>query len=666
MESDAPKPLRLLDRIGLLIIGSGAALFYFYVDYSLRGAQPSSLLTVAVILFISGCTQILVHSVNTSNRKLQEANQTLEQKVRERTAELRCSEMKYRTIFENTGAATIIVEEDHRISLANSRFLAMSGCRPREILERKTWLDFIDEASRRRIEESGLEGKATPDELFGRQFGCQFLGRDRSARDVLVTLAPIPESRASVATFADVTELKEAERRIRFHAFHDSLTRLPNRALFLEHLAMAIKRAKRKPGYRFAVLYLDIDRFKLINDSLGHSAGDELLVAFAERIRGGLRETDVLARLGGDEFVVLLDDLDRPEVAVEIAERLQALLREPFPLRGREVFAPASFGMLLDTASYDQPDAVIRDADAAMYHAKERGRGRIQLFDRSIHEKARRQLQQETDLRKAIDRSQFCYHYQPIVRLQTGAIGGFEALVRWSHPERGLIPPGQFIAVAEETGLILPLTKQIVEEACRDACAWRSLLEAGGLSVSVNISSRHFLQPGLLDELEETLAATGLPARLLRLEITESALMEDSEEAVRLAQRLRDHGIRLAIDDFGTGYSSLSYLQRLPLDILKIDRSFIARIHLEPADNRNIVEAIVSLAHKLNLTVVAEGIETPEQHRILREIGCDFGQGYYYSPPVPAREALTLLREGGFPEEPRLRSLLPAAAGAAA
>ncbi len=651
MDTEAPKPLRLLDRIGLLIIGSGAALFYFYVDYSLGGGKPSSLLTVAVILFISGCTQILVHSVNSSNRKLQEANQTLEQKVRERTAELRSSEMKYRTIFENTGAATIIVEEDHRITLANSRFVAMSGYRPREILERKTWLDFIDEASRRRIEESGPGGKATPDALFGRPFGCQFLGRDRGARDVLVTLAPIPESRASVATFADVTELKEAERRIRFQAFHDNLTRLPNRALFLEHLWMAIKRAKRKPGYRFAVLYLDIDRFKLINDSLGHSAGDELLVAFAERIRGGLRETDVLARLGGDEFVVLLDDLDRPEVAVEIAERLQGLLREPFPLRGREVFAPASFGMLLETGSYDQPDAVIRDADAAMYHAKERGRGRIQVFDQSIHEKAHRQLQQETDLRKAIDRSQFCNHYQPIVHLQTGTIGGFEALVRWTHPERGLIPPGQFIAVAEETGLILPLTKQIVEEACRDACEWRRRLKSE-VSVSVNISSRHFLQPGLLDELQETLAATGLPSGCLRLEITESALVEDSEEAVRLAQRLRDHGIRLAIDDFGTGYSSLSYLQRLPLDILKIDQSFISRIHLEPADNRNIVEAIVSLAHKLHLTVVAEGVETAEQHRVLLEIGCDFGQGYYYSPPVPAQEALTLLRGPIFPEEP--------------
>ncbi|MEJ5357705.1 MAG: EAL domain-containing protein [Desulfobacterales bacterium] len=667
MEEPPVRPVNLLDRIGLLIIGSGAALTYLYIDASLRGIQPSSLLTVAVIVFISGCTQILVHSVNTSNRKLQEANQTLEQKIRERTDALRCSEMKYRTIFENTGAATIIVEEDMRISLANSRFLAMSGYRPRELLQRKTWLEFIDDSSRRRIEELGSGAAPGLAALFGRQFSCRFRGRDENARDVLVTLAPIPESRASVATFADVTELKEAERRISFQAFHDSLTRLPNRALFLEHLAMAIKRGKRKPDYRFAVIYLDIDRFKLVNDSLGHSAGDELLIAFADRIRSGLRETDVLARLGGDEFVVLLEDLDRPEAAQEIAERLQASLREPFVLRGREVFAAASFGMLLETSGYDQPDAIIRDADAAMYHAKERGRGRIQLFDRGLHEKARLQLQQETDLRKAIDRSQFCNVYQPIVRLKTGSIAGFEALVRWRHPDRGTVPPGQFIAIAEETGLILPLTRLIVEQACRDARDWYRRAGAGAdLSVSVNISSRHFLQPGLLDEVLERLAEAEIPASLLRLEITESALMEDTEEAVRLAQRLRDHGIRIAIDDFGTGYSSLAYLQRLPIDILKIDRSFISRIHLASGDNRNIVEAIVSLAHKLNLTVVAEGIETPEQHRILLDFGCDFGQGFYYSPPVAAKEALGLVCAPGLIEGELSWPLAASLAGAAA
>ncbi len=664
MEASFVRPVKILDRIGLLIIGAAAALFYLYMDTSLRGIQPSSLLTVAVIVFISACTQILVHSVHTSNRKLQEANQTLERKVRERTAELRSSEMKYRTIFENTGAATIIVEEDMRISLANSRFLTMSGYRPRELLQRKTWLEFIDDASRRRIEELGTIGEAGLAALFGRQFSCQFCGRDQNIRDVLVTLAPIPESRGGVATFADVTELKEAERRISFQAFHDSLTRLPNRALFLEHLAMAIKRGKRKADYRFAVIYLDIDRFKLVNDSLGHSAGDELLIAFAERIRSGLRETDVLARLGGDEFVVLLEDLDCPEAAQEIAERLQASLREPFVLRGREVFAAASFGMLLETAGYEQPDAIIRDADAAMYHAKERGRGRIQLFDRGLHEKARLQLQQETDLRKAIDRSQFCNVYQPIVRLKCGSIVGFEALVRWHHPERGTIPPSQFITTAEETGLILPLTRLIVEQACRDARDWYRRPETGAeLSVSVNISSRHFLQPGLLDEVLETLAEAELPATLLRLEITESAFLEDSEEAVRLAQRLRDHGIRIAIDDFGTGYSSLGYLQRLPIDILKIDRSFISRLHLASGDNRNIVEAIISLAHKLNLTVVAEGIETPEQHRILLDFGCDFGQGYYYSPPVAAKEVLSLVCASGLLDDEPPRPLAVASAG---
>jgi diguanylate cyclase (GGDEF)-like protein/PAS domain S-box-containing protein len=625
----------LVDKTGLLIIGAGASLFYFYFERTLQGSNLNIIITVAVILFISCCTQVLVNSVNSSKRALQEVNQTLEQRVKERTEELRSSELKYRTIFENTGAATIIVEKDLRISLANSQFVAMSGYGRREILNRKSWLDFIDEKSQRKI----LENE-------GRHFGCQFIDRHDNARDILVTIAPIPETGASVASLTDITELKDAERQIYYQAFHDTLTHLPNRALFIEHLTMAIKRSKRRQDYQFAVIYLDIDRFKLVNDSLGHGAGDDLLVAFAERIRESLRDTDILARLGGDEFVILLEDIEEADFASDIAERLQRALRQPFRIQAKEVFAPASFGVVPNTQDYEQPEAIIRDADAAMYHAKESGRAQVKVFDRMLHEKAQHLLQQETDLRKAVNKNQFQNYYQPIVRLDTASLVGFEALIRWSHPDLGMVYPGAFIPIAEETGLIIPITRLTVEQACRDIKEWQALVGSRlELTVSVNISSRHFQQPSLIDDLKEALSSCDLPPHHLKLEITETALMEDSEETVRLAQRLKDFGIRLVIDDFGTGYSSLSYLQRLPIDTLKVDRSFVSKIHENLESNRNIVEAIISLAHKLNMTVVAEGIETPDQYAILLDMKCELGQGYLFSRPVPSPEALRLISQ---------------------
>lgn len=309
-----------------------------------------------------------------------------------------------------------------------------------------------------------------------------------------------------------------------------------------------------------------------------------------------------------------------------------------------EVFAPASFGVVIDTRTYEDPDAIIRDADAAMYHAKESGRCQVKMFDKTLHEKAQHLLQQETDLRKAVQSDQFENHYQPIVKLDTAQLVGFEALIRWAHPETGMVFPGAFISTAEDAGLIIPITRLTVERACRDLQDWQQILGAElDLTVSVNISSRHFLQPSLLDDLKKILDQSGLPPHLLKLEITETALMEEAEDTIRLAHRLREFGIRLMIDDFGTGYSSLSYLQRLPIDTLKIDRSFISRIHEEPESNRNIVEAIVSLAHKLEMSVVAEGIETPKQKAILIDMGCDYGQGYLFARPMPKADVDALM-----------------------
>jgi diguanylate cyclase (GGDEF)-like protein/PAS domain S-box-containing protein len=626
-----------LDEVALLIIGTGAAVFYYYFEKNMAAGQNLAVfITMGIILLISLCTQLLINSINKSKRALTVANETLEVKVKERTAELRESEMRYRTIFENTGAATVIVENDMTISLANSEFVSISAFEKNEIENKKSWLNFIDEKTHRKL----LKENTDTDRKKGRHgevknFECEFFDKHNNKKDILCTLASIPGTDKSVASLADITELKMAERQIYHQAFHDTLTGLPNRALFMEILNMAIKRSKRRSDYHYAVLYLDIDRFKLVNDSLGHNVGDKLLVAFANRIQDSLREIDSLARFGGDEFVILLEDIESDEYATNVAERLQQELKRPFMVSGKEVFAPASFGVMANTKDYEQAENIIRDADSAMYHAKEKGKAQFKVFDKKLHEKAMHLLQRETDLRKAIHNNQFENHYQPIIDLKTASLVGFEALIRWNHPQLGLINPGSFISIAEETGLIIPITRLVVESACTDLQKWQEQLKDKILLfMNVNISSKHFLMPSLLDDIQESLNKTGLPPEQLKLEITETALMEDADETVRLVHRLKDYGLKLVIDDFGTGYSSLSYLQRLPIDTLKVDRSFVSRITNEPDGNRNIVEAIISLAHRLNMIVVAEGVETPEQYGILLEMNCQLGQGYLFSKPL--------------------------------
>ena len=628
------KTATFLDRVGLVIIGCGASLFYYSLEKSLASGQNlGSFVTIALILLISIFTQLLINNINRSREALRESNETLEQKVILRTKELRESEMKYRTIFENTGAATIIIEKDLTISLANSVFVNFSGFSRGEIHLKKSFLDFLDKKSHRTVIDS--EGAICID----KNLECIFFDRERNRKDILVTIAGIPGTDQNVASLTDITELKEAAKQIAHQAFHDNLTDLPNRTLLIEHLRMAIKRSKRRDDYHFAVLYLDIDRFKLVNDSLGHAVGDDLLTAFAARLKESLRDIDTLARLGGDEFVILLEDIEDGTYARKVAERLQRVLKPPFIVNGKEVFAPASFGVVDDTDDYNLPEDIIRDADSALYHAKEKGRSQYKVFDKKLHEKALHLLQRETDLRKAIHNKAFETHYQPIVELQTRAIVGFEALIRWNHPQLGLIHPGSFVSIAEETGLIIPITRLMVEEACRDLKVWHEKAEdLQHLTMSVNISSRHFLLPNLLKDIKEVLKKINLTPEHLKLEITETALMEDVEDTIKLVQRMRDYGLQIVIDDFGTGYSSLSYLQRLPIDTLKVDRSFVSNIQKTPDGNRNIVEAIISLAHRLDMIVVAEGVETLEQYTILMDMNCHFGQGYLFSRPLTRLE----------------------------
>ena len=441
----------------------------------------------------------------------------------------------------------------------------------------------------------------------------------------------------------DITDRKRAEDRLLHDAFHDALTGLPNRALFVDHLKLAVQRTRRREDMLFAVLFLDLDRFKVINDSLGHMVGDQLLVGIARRLETCLRPGDTIARLGGDEFTVLLEDITDEEEVVEVAQRLQKELTQAFNLSGHEVFTSASIGIALSTTGFEKPEDLLRDADTAMYRAKSMGKARHELFDKGMHTRALTQLQLETDLRRAVDRQEFIIHYQPIVSLANFRLAGFEALVRWEHPERGLVPPTDFIRIAEETGLIVPLGHWVLREACYQMREWQKIIPADPpLSISVNLSSKQFMQPDLIGQVKAVLEETQIDPRSLKLEITESVVMENFEVAVEMLQQLRNLGVELSIDDFGTGYSSLSYLHRFPISTLKIDRSFVSSM-ADNNENTEIVRTIVMLARNLGMKVVAEGVETKEQLAQLRALDCDYGQGYFFSKPTNVDDTGKLL-----------------------
>jgi diguanylate cyclase (GGDEF)-like protein len=434
-------------------------------------------------------------------------------------------------------------------------------------------------------------------------------------------------------------ELQQSKDHFRHAAFHDSLTDLPNRALLAENLRFVIERAKQHEDYQFAVLFLDLDRFKNINDSLGHSIGDQLLIAMARRLESCTRDADMVARLGGDEFAILLDSIKGVEDATMMAKRVQEKLQSAFNLSGHEVFTTTSIGIALSSTGYDHPENMLRDADTAMYRAKAQGKACYEVFDKGMHTRAVFLLQMENDLRRALEREEFCVYYQPIVALENGQIAGFEALVRWQHPDRGFINPGDFIPLAEDTGLIVPLGHWILQQACRQICKWQwQSLANRALFMSVNVSGKQVAQANFVDQIQEVLLETGLDPRHLKLELTESAVMENAERAATLLKRLKTLGVQLSVDDFGTGYSSLGYLHRFPLDTLKIDRSFIGRID-EAEENIEIVRTVVTLAENMGMEVVAEGVETLGQLVQLRKLKCQYGQGYLFSRPVDAESA---------------------------
>ncbi|MGB6016300.1 MAG: EAL domain-containing protein, partial [Nodosilinea sp.] len=498
--------------------------------------------------------------------------------------------------------------------------------------DRPRWQQQLAESSRSG-QPLNLEGSIVrPD---GRRRFVQLLGQSqRNAQGVVTSL---------VGTLTDITDRKLIEDRLAYEALHDPLTGSPNRAFFMEQLHGAVAAAKASQAVIFAVLFIDLDRFKVINDSLGHLVGDQLLIECARRLDSVVREGDLVARLGGDEFAILLNPIAVIDDAQNVADRIHQVLQTPLVLSGREIFISASVGIASSLTGAVEAVDFLRDADTAMYRAKENGRGRSALFDPAMYEQVATRLTLENDLQRAIDRHELVLHYQPIVDLAHHRLIGFEALVRWHHPRWGLISPDTFIPLAEETGLILTIGAWIQLAACQQLRQWRQHLPAAqDLVVSVNLSVKQFANPRLIDTLDETLAATGLSSDHLRLEITESALIENPKTAEVMLQALRDRGIQLGIDDFGTGYSSLSMVHQFPMQMLKIDRSFI---QLMEADPRGVamVQAILALAQSLGMTAIAEGVETESQLEQLRQLGCPYAQGYCFSEPLPAPEAEHLL-----------------------
>jgi diguanylate cyclase (GGDEF)-like protein/PAS domain S-box-containing protein len=562
-------------------------------------------------------------------------------------AHRRKSEERFRSLIQNSSDVVAVVGADgvtHYVSPAVERIL---GYKSQDAIDHSVFMPPImhpEDIDRVRMVFAGLTGST------GASATADFRLRHADGRWIHVeaiakNLLNDPSIGGIVVNYRDITERKTFEERLRHQAFHDPLTDLPNRALFMDRLGHALVRMKRSKRTA-AVLFLDLDNFKLVNDSLGHEAGDRLLVSVAKRLRGCLRAEDTTARFGGDEFTILLEDVTHAGDAVRVASQITQALKAPFALEGRELFISTSIGIALSTSGHERPADLLRNADAALYRAKASGKAACEVFDAAIHTVTLERLDLEADLRRAIERGEIVVHYQPQLELPTGRIAGWEALVRWKHPERGLLPPTAFLSIAEETGLITQIGTLVLEVACRQAKEWQEERHPPAntsLKMSVNISARQLQRPDeLVREVARVLEETELDPDTLVMEITESMIMEDAEYNVDVVGRLKDLGVRVAVDDFGTGYSNLAYLKRFPMDMLKVDKSFVNGLGEKPEDTA-IVEAVISLAHALGLRTVAEGIETTGQLERLRALGCELGQGYYFSRALPAYEASALL-----------------------
>ena len=556
---------------------------------------------------------------------------------------LRESEQLFRSAFDHA-AGMGLVAPDGRWIQVNKSLCDMLGFSEADLLlgtfQRITHPDdlplIIEQLNKLR------EGTISTVQLEQRYFH-----KTGQVRWVLLSVAPIKDAQKHSANLLfqmqDLTVRKQAEKKLVHDAFHDALTGLPNRMFFLDHLKQSVRRIKRTQQPPFAVLFLDFDRFKIINDRLGHMVGDQLLIAIANRLRAAVRPGDTVARLGGDEFTILLDGLASPDDAIDTARRLLSNLSEEFRLPGREVFITASIGVALSTTGYEHAEEVLRDADTAMYRAKSLGRGRYEIFDKAMDANNTDLLQIETDLWRALERDELTLDYQPIVSLQTGRIAGFEALLRWIHPSRGIVSPLEFISVAEETGLIIPMGQWVLNQACRQTREWQKRYpQKPPITISVNLSPKQFMQRDLIDQISLALDGGGLSPASLKVEITEGMVMQNVESTMQMLGQLQALGIAISLDDFGTGYSSLSYLHRFPISTLKIDQSFVSSMS-NNQESLEIVRTILGLARNLKMEVIAEGVETLEQAEELRAMNCEYGQGFYFSKALNANSAVRFL-----------------------
>ncbi|MDJ0688768.1 MAG: EAL domain-containing protein [Xenococcaceae cyanobacterium MO_188.B32] len=565
-------------------------------------------------------------------------------KRKEAEEALKKSEEQFRLTFEMAPIGMAITTLDGKFKRVNQALCDSLGYTSQELLQ----LSFTDISHPEDLElHLSLEKKLAEGKEEDFQIEKRYLAKDNRVVDTLLKVVIVRDSNGKPLHFnnqiLDITERKQMERQLLHDALHDALTKLPNRALFMDRLEQELKRAQTQEKYEFAVLFLDLDRFKVVNDSVGHLIGDKLLIKIARRLEECINPTDTVARLGGDEFTILLENIQSIEEATLVAERIYHALALPFHLDGYELFTSASIGIALSSDGYEKPEDILRDADLTMYSAKERGKARYEVFDPSMHELAIKRLQLETDLRRGLERQEFQVYYQPITSLQTGNLSGFEALARWQHPTRGLISPTEFIPIAEETGLIISFGNWLLKEACQQLRHWQVKYNSHPpLKISVNLSGKQLTEQNLVDKIEEILQETNLDGQFLKLEITESILMDNLETATNILLALREKNIQLSIDDFGTGYSSLSYLHRFPVDTLKIDRSFIEQMQSNQG-NSAIVKTIVTLAHILNMDVIAEGIENTSQLAQLKLLKCEHGQGYYFSKPLTKEEAEELI-----------------------
>src|SRR5215216_3779401 len=556
------------------------------------------------------------------------------------------------SVLEAVGQSVIATDLEGKVLYWNRAAEGIYGWSSEEVLGRRLGDLTVPEEFRDQAEEVVSELRA------GRTWSgeTRLRRKDGSYVPVLGTATPLFDDRGSlvgmIGVSTDISERKALEDELERRASHDPLTGLPNRPAFVDRLEQALRRTRRRKNSRnkVGVLFMDLDGFKTINDSLGHEAGDRFLVTVAERLKNRLRPEDVLARFGGDEFAVLLEDVASVSEAIRVAQRIAEDLQEPLAVNSHQVSVSTSVGIALGSAhTNDDPEGMLRKADAAMYRAKEQGPGRYAVFDPAMQARAQERLKLETELRRALEQEEFVLYYQPEVSLHDGKMVGFEALLRWQHPERGLLKPAAFVPIAEDTDLIAPIGRWVLEEACQQAKRWEEERPlASPMTMEINLSSKQLRRQGLVRTVEEALARADLEAHTLALDMTETVLIRTSEDNTQALDALKEMGVRLGLDDFGTGYSSLSYLKRLPVDRVKVDRTFVKGIG-ENATDTALVRMIIDLCHTLGVEVLAEGVETSEQAVLLRDMGCDLGQGYYFARPLLGEELAKRLPKAFLP-----------------